>query len=381
MKRCDLLAFKIESSDTEGFLEDAVAYSDNSVLLVYGFDRITVRHLPPELRGRERSYAFFKTASPRLNYYLSPLTFVVNIALFAWVLTNFCVRLRPRACWMENTFAAVIAGFLRRCGFCQKAIHIPGDWLVNDSYKGLFSRIANNFIFPAADYLACRLCDSVLDHSYKITQARLEFWKYPVPRQVGLYEYRPRVKVADTDRLLSAHVRTMAFVGQIRPDSGLNIVLDALRRLWKHHNIRLTVVGPATHEYARFREAVRTMGLEEAVTFAGFLDIHDLPEVLSGCFCGINLLTSASSYSSFTMPGKMMHYIQNLLPMIVSPGIGAFAEVVAERKIGRVIDPGCEAFESAVEDIFGNQEDYRRRILDYVGSIRGTQIAEVVAPT
>jgi len=381
MRRCDLLAFKIESSDTEGFLEDAVAYSDNSVLLVYGFDRITVRHLPPGLRGRERSYAFFKTPYPRLNYYLSPLSFVVNITLFAWVLTNYCVRLRPRACWMENTFAAVIVGFWRRCGFCQKAIHVPGDWLVNDSYRRLFSRIANNYIFPAMDYFACRLCDSVLDHSPKITQARLAFWKRAVPRHVDLYEYRPRLTVTDVNRCLNARAHAMAFVGQIRPDSGLDFVLDALRGLWERQNIRLTVIGPATHEQARFRVAVRAMGLERAVTFAGFLDARDVPGALAECFCGINLLTSSASYSSFTMPGKVMHYIQNLLPLIVSPGIGGFADVVSERGIGRVIEPGAEAFMEAAEDIFNNQRHYRHRILDYIASIQGTRIAEVVAQT
>ncbi len=379
MTRADMFAFKMESSDTEGFLEDVLAYSDNSVVLVYDFDRITVRHLPPGFRGARRSFSFFKAGHPRLNYYLSPLFFVLNMMLFFRILAGYFVRLRPRACWMEHTFAAIIAGFLRRCGLCQKAVYLPGDWVVNASYRGLLIRFANNWLFPRADFLACRLCDRVLDHSHKITQAREAFWKRRVPRRVDLYEYRPRVKVKDASFLLEAQARQMVFIGQMRPDSGLGIVLSALGRLRERRDIRLLVIGPRTHDYARCREAVRTLGLEEAVTFAGFLDSHLFPEVLADCFCGINLLTSEDSYSSYTVPGKMMHYIQHLLPVIVSRGIGSFAETVATRGIGRVIEPRTEIFVGAAEEIFEDQQAYRRRILDYIASIRGTQIREVVA--
>ncbi len=378
MKRADMFAFKMESSDTEGFIEDILAYSDNSAILIHDFDRITVRHLPPGFPGEKRSFPFFKTAHPRLNYYLSPLCFIVNITLFALVLTGYFVRLRPRACWMENTFAAVIAGFLRRCGLCGKAIYVPGDWLVNASHKRVFSRIANNVIFPAADYLACRLCDCVLDHSRKITEARETFWRRGIPRRVGLYEYRPRVKITDMSRVMEVQTRQMVFIGQLRSDSGLDIVFDGLRCLRERHDIRLLVIGPRTHDDTRCRETVRALGLEEAVTFAGFLDSRLFPQALAACFCGINLLTSKDSYSSYTVPGKMMHYIQYLLPVIVSPGIGFFAEIVATRGIGRVIEPGVETFVSAAEQIYNDQQGYRRRILDYIASIRGTQIGEVV---
>lgn len=377
MKRIDLIAYKMDSSDSEFFVKDILKFSRNSIVLLFDFEKISVVHKPDNVNLKIRKIPIFRVRNYRLFCMLSPFFFVLNFLILFTFFLYLCLKYRPRAGWMENVFAGLIIGLFRRLGLCGKAIYVPGDWLVNPKNESFLKFIGNNIVFPVTDYFACRFSDLVLHHSEAISDARVKFWGKKITRLEKPYIYRPRVKI---DHEINGPKRNkICFLGQIRKDSGIDVMIDILRDLRKDVDMSLVIIGPKTHEYEAVKKRILTLQLDHCVKLYGFIETEDLPELLSDCFCGLNLLTSKDSYSSYALPGKLMHYIQHLLPVVVSEGIGYFSAVIKEHGLGRVIEAKPEEIKSALLELNRNYDSYKNNILTYISNFPVSDIKELIA--
>ena len=82
------------------------------------------------------------------------------------------------------------------------------------------------------------------------------------------------------------------------------------------------------------------------------------------CFCGINLITSTESYSSFAVPGKFIHYLQMQIPILASKNNG-FVDVLEKNKLGIVIELDTSLILSSIHKLYQDQETYITNILQY----------------
>ena len=217
------------------------------------------------------------------------------------------------------------------------------------------------------DYMACKLNDMVLDHTKEIAEARYSFWNKEISKRHGLYKYKPQIKALSTyddrDR------RFICFLGDIRKDSGLAIVISALSEVRKKYDIAIKIIGPENQErYAHLKRLAAELSVEHYVHFLGFVKTDKLAGVLSDCFCGVNLLTSVDSYSSYTIPGKFIHYLQFLLPVLTTKGGGPFVAQIQEKGLGIVIEPHKDKVVGAIIDIYREQNSYRGNIIQYINS-------------
>ncbi len=378
MKKIDILVYKMDSSDSEFFIKDVLAFSRNSIVLLFDFEKIVLVYKPEDVGLRIKKIPILRVKNYRLFCLLSPIFFSLNFLILFFYFLFLCLRCRPKVCWMENVFAGLIIGLFRRCGLCRKAIYVPGDWLVNLKNESFFKYIGNNVIFPLADYFACRFSDLVLHHSQAISDARTKFWGKRVTGFEKPYIYRPRVKISLEMR--NAHRRNkICFLGQIRKDSGLDLILNMLSEMRQEVDMSLVVIGPKTHEYEAIKKHVADLGLQHLVEFYGFVKTEDLSMILADCFCGLNILTSKDSYSSYALPGKLMHYIQHLLPVVVSEGIGYFSGVVQEHGLGQVIEARPELIKKSLLEIHGDYDRYRENILRYIKNFPSSDLKELIA--
>lgn len=376
MSKIDILAFKSYSYDTDSFIEDILFYSRNSILLISDFDKITVRYKPSNINFRESTISYFKTKNYKLNYYISPLLLGVNMFIFIKVVSTICWKYRPKVCWIENSYAAVIAGILRKCNLCGKSIYVPGDWVVSINNKKFLSYIANNLFFPILDYLACKLNDLVLNHTEKISKARYKFWGKKIAKKEKLYSYKMQIKASNTHT--DKEKKAICFIGNMREDSGLDIAIKSLVEMRKKHDFIIKIIGPKRQHYEYVKKLSSKYDVEQYVEFPGFVDTDKLAEILSDCSCGINLVTNINSYSSYTIPGKLIHYLQYLLPVIVTEGIGPLTSIIRDNKLGVVIEPSQDAFIDAVFKIYDEQKQYRENIVRYINSIPKIDIRELI---
>jgi len=231
MSKIDILAFKNYSYDSDSFIEDILCYSRNSILLISDFDKITVQHKPSNINFGKRTIRFYRAKSLRLNYYISPLLLWVNMFIFIKLLSKICWKYRPKVCWIENSYAAVIVGILRKCNLCDKSIYVPGDWVVSAQNRRVLSYVANNLFFPILDYLACKLNDVVVNHTEQIAESRYKYWGKKIAKKEKLYQYKMQIRAdnshGDTEK------KAICFIGNMREDSGLDIAIKCLTDIRK----------------------------------------------------------------------------------------------------------------------------------------------------
>lgn len=371
-----MLAFKMYSYDSDSFIEDIICYSNKSIILIYDFDKIVVQYKPSNINFSKSIIRLYKTKNSRLNYYISPLLLLVNMVIFIKLFLMVCWKYRPKVCWIENSYAALIVGILRKCHLCDKSIHVPGDWLVNVNNKKVYSYIANNLLFPILDYWACRLNDVVLNHTEKIAEARYKFWGKKIAKNEKLYLYKMQIKASNNHN--TGEKKAVCFIGNMREDSGLDIAIKCLPDIRKKRDVILKIVGPKKQYYEYFKRLSREYDVEQYVKFLGFVETNKFAEMFSDCFCAINLVTNIDSYSSYTIPGKLIHYLQYLLPVITTEGAGPFTSVIREKELGFVVEPTKDAFVDAVFKVYSGHQQYRENIVQYINSMPKVDIKELI---
>lgn len=376
MRQLQFVAYKMYSYDTDSFVEAALDYSRDSMIFVFDFEKIKCLYHPADIRLSHETIRFLTFRSQRLNRWLAPLRFLSNIGTIFFLFLVVITKYRPRVCWMENTYAAFITGFLRKLNFCQKTFYLPGDWLVTNRFKNPLSYFGSNILFPLLDYCACRWNDIVLNHMQAIADARDTFWKRKIAKKEGLYAYQWKInaplEAKEGDRM------TLCFLGSPREDSGLGLAISSLKELRRSGDFTLKIIGPKRQHYAHFRQLAAEMNVEPYVNFMGFIETRDLPQALADCFCGLNLVSSTESYSSFTIPGKLVHYFQYLLPVIATPGAGPMAEVISNAKIGVIVEPERNAFIGGIKVLYENKDQFRRNIINYINGQPHASLKELI---
>jgi glycosyltransferase involved in cell wall biosynthesis len=145
--------------------------------------------------------------------------------------------------------------------------------------------------------------------------------------------FSPGCKRQAQDRLeLPADVRHLLFVGNLVPVKGIDVLLDACRRLPSDERWQLHLIGEGPQRLALQRQA-KALGIEQHVTFHGALAHEQLPD----WFRAADLLVLASR--SEGVPNVLLEAMACGLPFVASQvggipeiaGLGASALVPPER--------------------------------------------------
>lgn len=372
-KRLDLIAMKFVTFDIDSFVQEAITYSKNSMIICFDIHKITLRYKPPDVSFPWNNIRLFSVDGRRRHGLTALMKSVLNIFLFIFLTSYLCVRYRPKVFWSHNLWSSWPAGIFRKIGMCDYTIHVASDWLVSDRKQTFVSHLANNIVFPIFDYLGCVLSDLVLNSSEKISESRTAYWGKEVDKH--RIDYPVYMKIhADINKRERNRV---CFLGLVRNDSGLEFVIPLLCSLWEKHGIKLVVVGWESPHLEKIKKMMVNYNAQECVEFHGYLDYGKLHELLDGCFCGLNLLTTTDSYSTYGIPGKLVDYLQMLMPVIVTDGVGPFAEVVREKELGFVIE-STEELSEAVEELYCNNAIYQKNIQDYILSRSAQKMSDYI---
>lgn len=376
MGKVDVVVYKMDSFGNDSFVEKVIRYSQKSVILIYDFDKITVRYKPPGVNLKRSSVDFRRFSNPNFVHYFSPFIFLLELITVARLFWSISWRYRPKTWWVENSYAALVSGILRKFRLCARSVYVSGDWVMTNNDKGILSRFANNKLFPVADYLACRFNDEVLNLVAEIADARYRFWGRKIARRERLRPYKIEIEASAAN--FNGNRNAICFVGNMREDCGLDIVIRSLARIRSRADIVLKIIGPKKQNYEYFRKLCQECGVEKHTEFFGFVEMEELGKTVNDCFCGVNLVTDMNTYSSYTIPGKIMHYLQFLLPVIASMGAGPFTSVIENEDLGMVIEPNENDFIDAVFKIHDAYPHYRDKIVQYADSMPDIDVREMI---
>lgn len=370
-KRLDFVAIKFVTFDTDLFIQEVIDYSKNSIIITFDLQKIAIGYKPPNISLPWDTIRLL--TSSKISRYGIRNIFLAIYAIFLYfsIAGYLCIRFRPKVFWSHNLWTAFVAGLCKKIGLCEYTIHVASDWLVSNRLQSPASRFANNIIFPIFDYLGCVLSDLVINSSQKISEARYKYWDKELEK--NKLDYPINIKIHEN--INKRKRNQICFLGTVRYDSGLEMVVPILHELWGKWGIKLVIIGNPTPYTKVIKKLIIANNVQDCVIFYNYLNSEKLKEVLDGCFCGINLITSMENFSIYGVPGKLIDYLRMLIPVIVTEGIGSFAEEVKRNKLGFVIDSREELFK-ALEELYINNLCYQKNIQNFINN-RSSQSVSV----
>lgn len=228
--------------------------------------------------------------------------------LFALVLR----RGRYDLCVATGIQSGLFAAVLRVTGLSRRTIYYASDWYCAAP------------ILQVLDLACCLAADSVIDPTPRISQARAARWPKLAGR-INATVVFPLLGPRPAERLTwPAKESAICYIGGVRPEAGLELVVAALVKLrGEGLRVHLHVTGAVgDHGYEqRFARYVQELRVVEQVHLHGFVSDAEMLNILCRSVCGICLTPGGSAnYSSFTVPRKVQDYMEAGLPSIVSAG-------------------------------------------------------------
>ena len=332
------------------------------MLFFYDFQAIRLEHKPDHVKWFPATIKFPFLKNHALSNLLLPFLWIIFFGTFLLLSAIICVLYRPKVCLTENIWVGAVFGIARKIGLCKIFICCTGDWLANQSRKGFLSRLANNYLFVYMDYIANTTCDLADSYSKLANEARDRYWGRQLSRIIH-HRHPPPVDVYPN---AIPDTRTnICFLGQVREDSGLDLILPLLPELHRDIGAKLKIIGPSLSvERLRTEETVESLGLKNFVELYDFLPLSELEEVMKDCFCGINLITNEKSYSSFATPGKFIQYLQMKMPILATKNNG-IVDVIEENNLGIIIEPKASMILSSIRKLYKDQKNYITNIIKY----------------
>ena len=335
------------------------------MLLFANFNQIEVHHKPNFIKRFFTTIRHhFPVKGRLLQKLLIPFHWITGLSSYILVPTYLCIRYRPKVCVTDSQWVAVVFGLSRKLGFSHYTIYCPGDWFIVDKKKEPLRYLIITIFFHWMDYLAVSLNDLVINISPEVEKLRTKYWGKDVVRQ-GIVTFPIPLQINSNEG--NSQRKYICFLGVVREDSGLDNLLLALPTLNAKHGIKLKLFGPENPDRNSFQKRVREKGLEHLVEPFGWIDMETEHNLLRDCFCGINLISSENNHSSFTTPGKLIHYMQNLIPPIITrqSASPSFIDLLEKRHLGIVTKLNTRNIESAIENALKNQLFFRKNLNEY----------------
>ncbi len=153
---------------------------------------------------------------------------------------------------------------------------------------------------------------------------------------VDLDLFRPMPKRAARDALGLDGENLVLYVGRLEPLKGVDILLEALRRLDYSPCTRLMVVGGSFEEgeMLRLKSSAERLGLGDSITFTGSVDQHELPLYYNAA----DIFALPSYYESFGLAA--LEAMACATPVVVSR-VGGLKTFVKDGLCGYLIPRRC----------------------------------------
>ena len=362
----------MDSYDKNLFTQDILSYSKNSMLFFYDFQGIHLEHKPDHVKWFPAAIKFPFLKNHAFSNLLLPVLWIILFGTSLLLPMIVCLLYRPKVCLTSNIWAGAVFGIARKIGLCKTFICCAGDWLANQGRKGFLSRLVNNYLFVYMDYIAITTCDLVDSQSKPAHEARERYWGRSLSR-ITHHRHPPPVDVYPN---AIPDTRTnICFLGQVREDSGLDLILPLLPELHRAIGAKLKIIGPSSIERTRIEETIKDLSLEIFVELYDFLPLSELEEVMKDCFCGINLIKDEESFTCLAACGKFIQYLQMKMPILATKNNG-IVDVIEENNLGIIIEPKASVILSSIRKLYKDQKNYVTDIIKYAEKNPGLSIKD-----
>lgn len=156
--------------------------------------------------------------------------------------------------------------------------------------------------------------------------------------------------------------RRLVFLGHLVERMGVDTAIEAVSVIAQRGaDVALDIIGHGPYE-KELRTAVRDLGLEERVTFHGFISSHqELEKVLAGASVALAPYSSSGeSFTRFADPAKLKSYVAAGLPILLTD-VPPNAHELEREGGAQIVADDSTAFADAIEQLLAQPEEWQRR--------------------
>jgi len=185
------------------------------------------------------------------------------------------------------------------------------------------------YAFAAVDAFIVQSSAVERELQQMLPRARYRHVPHPVYNIFGAASDKAQARA----RLGITDERVILFFGYVRRYKGLHVLLQAMPDLLTHIPVRLLVVGEFYDDEQSYRDQVRALGLEHAVTLhADYVPNEQVGEYFSAADAVV------LPYVSATQSG-IAQIAYNFDRPVIATNVGGLAEVVIDGRTGYVVPP------------------------------------------
>ena len=292
-----------------------------------------------------------RTTKRRLIDLLAPLALLRDVFWAPCYFLAISLRERRRhdVCLAIGPWSALVGIALRKLKRVRVVIYEDRDYdpglMTDPRRKSLLARVERWCLLRA---------DTVISVGHRLAARRHRdagVQTTVIPNGIHIDAFKPYC--ADP-----SSTKTMIYVGNITSWSGIELVLEALPRLFDlEPEARLRVIGAGLPSYeAHLRDIVERTGTSDRVEFAGPLQHALLPEALAKGALGL-ANSQPVEYRSYACPLKVIEYFAAGLPVVATTNTEA-ADLVMRHDAGITIPYHTETFAQRVASLL--QDDQLR---------------------
>jgi len=241
----------------------------------------------------------------------------------AFALLRLVWRIRPGVILTGSTEVSFLALLLRLYFPPGTAVLVRQNGTVSCAlaWGGMpgYSRLLFRTLYRRAERVICqtRAMAEDLARELRLEPERIAVLANPV-NLAGIRAAR------DLPPWWSGHGPHLLAVGRLSPEKGFDLLLEALAQVrQRFQDADLTIVG-AGREEAALRRLCRSLGLETAVRFAGYV------EEPYAFFAGATVFVLPSRYEA--MPNALLEAAAAGLPVVATPASGGVVELLRGRR-------------------------------------------------
>lgn len=273
----------------------------------------------------------------------------------------------PRPTLIVTTPLVTMAGlFLRRLGLVGRVVYWSTDWFPSSKRQlgGSYPRLLLSTLFQRMDKYCFEHADATWDLTGRISEARQQRWGSSLKSRKQSIIYPVASSQTPDAKAVQPPYRVI-FVGRdyyFTEGGELWNVARAVSALRKHGFPLTLEIFTGTERFSlrqlRFLEFVDSLGAREFITIHSYLPYDEVSAIIASGVCGLALF-SGDRISNYAFSGKVVNYLENGLPVIISRE-SAISTLIEESDAGIVVKSvSDESIYRAIEQIIQGQKAYR----------------------
>jgi glycosyltransferase involved in cell wall biosynthesis len=240
----------------------------------------------------------------------------------------------------------------------------------------VYLKYLNNQIFKKMfllyERLSFKYCNKVLVHTtehkneimrhHKLNNEKVEIITFPIARPEPLKKNKINNILKKYNIDLCSNSEYIIYLGTIRPNKGLEYLIDSIAKLNHRENRKVTllIIGKASNKWISYLNKlkcdVKTYNIENNVKFLGFVPSNDIPYI---CYAS---KFAVLPYTEITQ-SETLHLLMAYKKPLIVTNVGGIGEIVRKYNIGQIIEKeNSEQLAESILYLLNNKE----LLLEYI---------------